>query len=420
MAEDAAKMSVDALMPLVDTMKAQFGQEQANAFNDVVKNNLQAVLDSVIKAKDETDNAIMALQGGQTPSVATDITTPLPDAGSAEPGEAGAEIDLDQEFDASPAASGPKEEPLGRASKRELGEARQKCMECGSGVYESKKGKMVCNECGSMRINEAEASLVKNLADAAQTGKVNGKPVTANGRPLNPLQKKAVEKAADELEKAKIDEKLTKKMTSSQVIKDFVHSEDPKFKGKSKAERTKMALGAYYGMHPEKSKKEESQISQANQLLESLVGKFNTVKAQFENHKRVFSKRLHEGLETDPLNLGYGLEGDAIRLQMRSIKNQIQEVKTLRNNIQNVLLQKQRAVAEAQSQLHALDNQLGSTPYGVIGIQNSGKKVHRLFESVEKRSMWLEFQKSTLKEYRLIDPQNIDKAKQYLKKRIGR
>jgi hypothetical protein len=46
--------------------------------------------------------------------------------------------------------------------------------------------------------------------------------------------------------------------------------------------------------------------------------------------------------------------------------------------------------------------------------------VHRLFESVEKRSMWLEFQKSTLKEYRLIDPQNIDKAKQYLKKRIGR
>jgi hypothetical protein len=43
-----------------------------------------------------------------------------------------------------------------------------------------------------------------------------------------------------------------------------------------------------------------------------------------------------------------------------------------------------------------------------------------LFESAEKRLMWLEFQQDTLKEYRLIDPSNIDKAKQYLKKRIER
>lgn len=52
----------------------------------------------------------------------------------------------------------------------------------------------------------------------------------------------------------KLEEKLTKKMKASDVISDFVHSDDPKFKGKSKKERMKMALGAYYGMHPEKSK----------------------------------------------------------------------------------------------------------------------------------------------------------------------
>ena len=53
-----------------------------------------------------------------------------------------------------------------------------------------------------------------------------------------------------------LDEKLTKGMKVSDVISDFVHSDDPKFKGKSKKERMKMALGAYYGMHPEKSRKE--------------------------------------------------------------------------------------------------------------------------------------------------------------------
>lgn len=52
-----------------------------------------------------------------------------------------------------------------------------------------------------------------------------------------------------------VNEKLTKSMSAGDVISDFVHSDDPKFKGKSKKERQKMALGAYYGMHPEKSKK---------------------------------------------------------------------------------------------------------------------------------------------------------------------
>lgn len=56
----------------------------------------------------------------------------------------------------------------------------------------------------------------------------------------------------------KLDEKLTKSMSAGDVISDFVHSDDPKFKGKSKKERQKMALGAYYGMHPEKSKVNEA------------------------------------------------------------------------------------------------------------------------------------------------------------------
>jgi hypothetical protein len=61
-------------------------------------------------------------------------------------------------------------------------------------------------------------------------------------------------------EEETLDEKLTKKMSAGDVIHDFVHSDDPKFKGKSTKERQKMALGAYYGMHPEKSKKMEESM----------------------------------------------------------------------------------------------------------------------------------------------------------------
>lgn len=45
-----------------------------------------------------------------------------------------------------------------------------------------------------------------------------------------------------------MDEVITKSTPTGEVIKDFVHSKNPKFKGKSKKERIKMALGAKYGM----------------------------------------------------------------------------------------------------------------------------------------------------------------------------
>lgn len=63
----------------------------------------------------------------------------------------------------------------------------------------------------------------------------------------------------------KLHEILTKKTPAGKVISDFVHSDNPKFAGKSKEERKRMALGAYYGMHPEKSKKVEEEVEQVDE-----------------------------------------------------------------------------------------------------------------------------------------------------------
>lgn len=49
-------------------------------------------------------------------------------------------------------------------------------------------------------------------------------------------------------EDLQIDEVIKASTPASDVIHDFVHSSDPKFKGKSKKERIRMALGAKYGM----------------------------------------------------------------------------------------------------------------------------------------------------------------------------
>jgi len=49
-------------------------------------------------------------------------------------------------------------------------------------------------------------------------------------------------------ESVELDEVITKKTSMGDVISDFVHSKNPKFAGKSKKERMKQAMGAYYAM----------------------------------------------------------------------------------------------------------------------------------------------------------------------------
>lgn len=57
------------------------------------------------------------------------------------------------------------------------------------------------------------------------------------------------------LDKKDIQEVLSKSNTAGEVIHDIVHSKDVRFKGDTTKQRIKRALGIYYGMHPEKSKK---------------------------------------------------------------------------------------------------------------------------------------------------------------------
>lgn len=53
-------------------------------------------------------------------------------------------------------------------------------------------------------------------------------------------------------EEVELDEVITKSTPVSDVISDFVHSDNPKFEGKSKKKRMEMALAAYYAKKREK------------------------------------------------------------------------------------------------------------------------------------------------------------------------
>lgn len=60
-----------------------------------------------------------------------------------------------------------------------------------------------------------------------------------------------------------VTETLSKLATAADWIHDFVHSTNSKFKGKSRKERIRMALGAYYGKQNEERALDEARINEA-------------------------------------------------------------------------------------------------------------------------------------------------------------
>ena len=85
----------------------------------------------------------------------------------------------------------------------------------------------------------------QKLAHLMHTGKAPGALIANKMRTLN---------MGDDIDQEDLDalhEVLSKDAKAGDWISDFVHSDNPKFAGKSKKERIKMALGAYYGKQNE-------------------------------------------------------------------------------------------------------------------------------------------------------------------------
>jgi len=133
MAEKVSKMSVDDLMPLVDTLKDQFGPEAAQGYDDVVKKSLDLLLRAVTDAKKISDDAITQLQGGSIPGASS--MGDQGDQGSMPPAPSGDQGNAAPE--GSPPMPAVPNEPLGRSKKDDgLSEAWGKKMK----TPEKKKG----------------------------------------------------------------------------------------------------------------------------------------------------------------------------------------------------------------------------------------------------------------------------------------
>ena len=112
-------------------------------------------------------------------------------------------------------------------------------------------------------VNESADFIHQVLADNDINSTVMGNTVHVDHDDVEKAQELVKYHGYDHKVIGGLNEVLKKSDPAPKWIEDFVDSDDPKFKGKTKAERTKMALGAYYGAQ----RNESAELDEAKKLI---------------------------------------------------------------------------------------------------------------------------------------------------------
>lgn len=526
MAEKVAKMSVEDLMPLVDTMKEQFGPEAAEGYNAAMKQSLEILLKTTTDAKDASDNAILQLQGGGVPAATTDIEAPELEAPEIPGGE-------EDEFKATDAAAGPKEEPLGRAKKDESVKSNGKALnekwgtemktkEKDKGMWDGwtvaelksekaklmkketrsaaeqkkvkqidfairakQKGKGKWGEIKKESVNEGAISntirvlvalglgayalnslsnkdlmdmpLAKAMSVAASKGDKNAaeelrkinlyveagdweklrqlkdtyldvkeasmseakkskKNPHAIGmyqakkeagldpkKPAHDLPKKIITRAHDIARSIEKGDKVSE--SSGNGLNEWINANKDKFVNRYGKEK---GMSMLYGRAWLKHGLVSDAYKQAESMFESASSNLGKLEKTFAAHKKAYSRMVNEGTVIDPLNMGYGLEGEVMLEKMDEMKTLMTKLGEMmrdevRKGVSNMLMAEQDA-----EKVRKLSRIKESNPYGVAWKDTSGNRMNKFFENESLRDYWMQLNSEQLSEHMLINPEHFD------------
>ena len=368
MAQDVAKLSVEDLMPLVNRMRSLFGPEVAAGFNSVAKEIFDNLLSVTTDTKEKLDDAIDTVNRGGIPSEKTDIeSAPEPEETPEEPAPLG-DVSATDTGEEMPEPG----EPLGRA-KKEIAEAKQ-----------------------ARSPGAVATAQVKDMGKNYWTGKkLTKKGITKRDEIIKAIEKDLKEST------------LNEKSPPGKKAESWIKSNKERFiKQYGKKKGTSILYAKAWDMFGSKSESYQQyakMIEESNKILDMLH-------TQLSNHQKEFSKLLQEGKVSDPLNVGYGLQGEVTKQKIAEVSNKIKSAKSvmmaeMQNGINGLLLNMTR-----QRKAAKLSETKDITPYGVIYNSAQGKKSKKMFESIDTRDYWIELHGSEVSNVKLINPETFDKA----------
>lgn len=397
MAEDLAKLSVEELMPLVDIMRGQFGPEAADGFNSAVKVALDELLDLTTKTKEIVSTAVDTLNSGGIPEAETDIETAGEEPESAEPSSVDSDIEKDLASlggEEEPAA-GTEAEPLGRGKKEEVAESSKK-----SSVSKTHGSK-------DMKAGTPQASRSKPpVAEASKGFRPDHPDIDGDGDRGEPI-KQAAKDAKKKKSKGKLPEtEIAEKAPPGKKAEDFIKGNKEPFK-KRYGKKWQEVL---YATAWKKFGKKTEAYDAHSKSLEEAHAELARLDRDMTSHRARFKAQLAEGRVSDPLNMGYGLEGDAILESMSRVNKRVTSIK---HEMKKIMTEGVIGMLKGIQTLNSVENLekiRENTPYGVIYTTQDGKKSRKMFESADARAYWLELKGNAIGSARLINPETFDAA----------
>jgi len=402
MAEKVARMGVDDLMPLVDTMKTQFGPEAADAYNEVMKKQLEDLLQSVQTAKDQSDDAVLALQGGGIPGQgASDIENlPMaPEAGDAEVGAGDGTGTM-------PAAAGGNE-PLGRAKKPEpgeeeipaLAEGRKKVAEkWGTEMHTAEKDK---GKWDGYTIADLKAKK-KKLMDKESRTAAEQKTVKQIDFAIRAKQKNKWGKIKEEAV-----EEAAKKSRSPFAIGMWQAKKEAGLDPDKPAHNLPKKVVKKAHEIGKKIEKTDEAIARAGKLIEKALRGKRKYEADLAEHRAEFAKRLAEGKVKDLLKSGQGIEGDLLEKKIASCVAMAADLNEQIRILEADANAKLLAVIKEERKAARFEKAKATKPWGVM-YESQGKRKTKFFEDQKARDYWAQLNDGL--KPALINPEHFDRV----------
>ena len=162
---------------------------------------------------------------------------------------------------------------------------------------------------------------------------------------------------------------------------------------------------------------ETSQAQKKAQMqLESVQAMIKNLNNQLKVYKADFRRQLKEGRVVDPLNTGYGLDGEIVM-------GKIQVCETQQRKLQQIIdAEQRRGVKKIQEQVAAvveirnLQSQMNTKPWGVVYRDHTGKQQQKFFESAANLKLWHGLNKNDIKVIRSVTPRDFQAKINKLKK----
>ena len=423
MAEDVAKLSVEELMHLIDTIREQFGPEAATGYNTTVKTALDKLLDLTTSTKEELANAADTLAQGGIPAGTTDIeNAEIPGEEPPVGDETSAGDELGSSVDDMDADLG-QEEPLGRAKKDELAEGKKKAKNPkntkpdfldvdGDGNKKEPFKKALADKKKGKKVDETTTTVAPpGSPQASDTGaEVDDKVLDqiAKGRTVSGVKMTRADAAELQAKRAKnvTETAVTERAPKGAKAERFITKNKAGFKKRYGTRWKKVLYATAWEKFGEKS---ESYVG-AKTVMEQARARMAALSVMMEKHRRVFATMVNEGRNTDPLKMGYGLEGEAILDRMGRVEKKLNEAKSImRHAMQEGVMGMIRNI-QTLNKVDALKKLKATTPYGVIYETADGRRTKKMFESADARGFWIELHGESTDNLRMIEPDTFDKA----------